>query len=122
MVAPKFQSNFESYLTSSNLTYQMVIDDVEVVLENERESIAQNRQLKPTALPGMVPDFSIYWSSDEMETYCTFLATTFPQFVEMETLGFSPGNRRIYAMKVSTGVFGQKPIIAMETGMHAREW
>lgn len=122
MVAPHNQLNFETYLSSANITYQVTLNDVEPLLEEERQNMATNRLIKKTALPGMVPDFSIYWSSTEMENYSTFLSNTYPQFVQMETLIFSPGGRRIYGLKISNGVFGQKPIIAMESGMHAREW
>jgi hypothetical protein len=122
LVSPQSQLNFEAYLSSSNITFKVALDDLEPLLEEERQNMATNRLLKKTALPGMVPDFSIYWSSAEMERYSTFLASTYPQFVQMETLVFSPGGRRIYGLRISNGVFGQKPIIAMESGMHAREW
>jgi Carboxypeptidase activation peptide/Zinc carboxypeptidase len=122
MIAPHRQEDFEEFLDASQIIYNVAINDVEIVLEEERRNMTKNRRGKSTALPGMVPDFSVYWSSTEMEQYCSYLANTYPQLIQMETLIFSPGNRRIYAMKISNGVFGQKPIIAMEAGMHAREW
>ena len=121
-VAPERQNDFEDYLRTSNVTHSIYIEDLEIVLEEERQSMARNRRLKPTALPNNAPDFSIFWTSEEMEGYSEFLAFFYPQFVRIETLGFSPGGRRIYALRISNGVFGNKPIIAMEGGMHAREW
>lgn len=125
VVSPENQMNFEGYLSKANISHQVSIDDLEIILEAERQSMERNRRLKPSVLPGegrVVPDFSRFWTSAEMETYSTFLANTYPQFIQMETLTFSPGGRRIYALKLSTGTFGQKPIIGMESGMHAREW
>jgi hypothetical protein len=118
MIAPHRQLDFEEFLAAMRIEYNVAISDVETVLEEERRNMTSNRRGKSSQMP----DFSIYWSSMEMEQYCTYLANTYPQFVQMETLTFSPGNRRIYAMKISNGVFGHKPIIAMEAGMHAREW
>lgn len=96
------------------------MDDYEKALEEERASIAENHRDK-VGYNGRSADFSIYWRYSEMESYVTDLAARFPNLVDFETLGFSPGNRRIYALKISTGVFGQKPIITIESGMHARE-
>jgi hypothetical protein len=123
LIAPERQRDFEVFLSSNNIDNDVLSEDYEVELENERVSMTKNREIKQgfSASNGLA-DFSIYWTYDEMEAYCTFLASTYPQFVAMETLTFSPEGRRIYAMKVSSGVFGQKPIIGMETGMHAREW
>lgn len=122
MIPPTLIKEFESYLSSNKIPYQILIDDVEVTLEEERQSMAKNRREKSPVVPGMTPDFSVFWSSAQMEEYCTYLAREFPSFVQMETLTWSPHGRRIYAMKVSSGTFAQKPIIAMESGMHAREW
>lgn len=122
MIAPNLQEDFESFLEKSKIPYKVAISNVEVILEEERRNITRNRQARSTVFPSMVPDFSVYWSSMEMEEYSTYLAATYPAFVQMETIIFSPENRRIYSLKISNGIFGQKPIIAMEGGMHAREW
>lgn len=120
MISPDRQQDFEMFLEQQNIPYTVKINDLEVMLEEERQSMARNRRAKATVMPGMVPDFSVFWSSAEMETYCTFLANQYPSLVTMETLVWSPGGRRIYAMRISNGNFGDKPIIAMESGMHAR--
>lgn len=122
MIAPHLQKDFENFLENSKIKNSVAINDVEIVLEEERRNITRNRRERSSVMPNFIPDFSVYWSSMEMEEYCTYLADTYPQFVQMETMVFSPQGRRIYALRISNGVFGQKPIIAMESGMHAREW
>lgn len=117
MVSPSKQKEFEIFLAESKTHYKVVINDVESILEEERTNMTRKRDGRSRDVK---PNFKIYWSSKEMEQYCKFLADAFPQFVEMEILGHSPEGRSIYAMKISNGVFGQKPIIAMESGMHAR--
>lgn len=123
MVKPERQSEFEEFLSVHQIPYELVIDDMEPLILEEKQSMEKTRQKRSIAAPRVTPDFSVFWSSDEMETYCNFLAQTYPNFVTIETMTWSPEGRRIYAMKVSSGpVFGQKPIVAMEGGMHAREW
>lgn len=96
------------------------MNDYETALEKEREEIAESRKLK-RGYDGRNADFTVYWTFREMEAYTFDVAQRFPHLTQVETLGFSPQNNRIYALRVSNGVFGQKPIIVLENGMHARE-
>lgn len=121
LVAPERQVEFEQFLSTRGISFGIDVEDYEVVLEKERENIAEKRKFYQ-GYDGRNGNFSLYWTFAEMEAWCTNLAARFPNLVQMETLIFSPGGRRIFAMRVSTGVFGQKPIYAVEAGMHAREW
>lgn len=122
MISPERQNDFESLLSEIKLPYEITIEDMEVLIEEERQDMAKNRQGRAAFQNPANPDFSVFWSSVEMEAYADHLVRTYPNIVEKENLLFSPGGRNIYALKFSTGVFGNKPIIAMECGMHAREW
>jgi murein tripeptide amidase MpaA len=121
LIAPARVEEFEKFLNNEKISYKIVMDDYEKALEAERVSIAENHKGK-RGFDGRTGDFSIYWTYDEMEAYSFSLATRFPNLVQIETLTFSPENRRIYGLRISNGVFGQKPIIVIESGMHAREW
>lgn len=96
------------------------MDDYEAALEKERADIAESRKFKK-GYDGRSADFTVYWTFQEMEAYTFDVAQRYPNFAQVETLAFSPNNNRIYALRVSNGVFGQKPIIVIENGMHARE-
>lgn len=124
MVSPSKQEEFELFLKDSKTPYEVIINNLESVLEEERSNMTQNRNARSPIISGVkrTPNFKVYWSSKQMEDYCKFLSETYPELAEMETLAYSPGGRKIYAMKISSGTFGEKPIIAMESGMHAREW
>jgi hypothetical protein len=123
MIAPERQDEFEAFLLRSGIKNTVAISNMEDLIISERQNITSNRRGRSSPVqPGFNPDFGVYWTADEMETYSNYLAATYPSIVTIETLIFSPGGRRVYALRVSSGVFGQKPIIAMESGMHAREW
>jgi murein tripeptide amidase MpaA len=123
MIAPEKQKYFEDFLALHKIPYEVVIEDMEEPILEEKRSMDKIRRKRATLVPSVTPDFSVYWSATQMETYCKYLTDTYPSLVSMETLILSPEGRRIYAMKISSGpVFGRKPIVAMESGMHAREW
>lgn len=120
LIAPERVQDFENFLSETKINHKVIMDDYEEALEQERESIKENHKDK-VAYDGRNGDFSIYWRYTEMETYSFDLAARFPSIVQIETVGFSAQNRRIYALRISNGVFGQKPIITIESGLHARE-
>jgi hypothetical protein len=120
LIAPERVQEFEKFLDDYKIPHTVVMDDYETALEKEREEIAESRKSK-RGYDGRAANFEVYWTYQEMEAYTFDVAQRFPQFAQVETLAFSPENRRIYALRVSSGVFGQKPIIVLENGMHARE-
>lgn len=127
LVAPEKVAEFEEFLASAEIPSEVVFDDYEIPLEEERASIAKNRAMGHKAMinensENRAWNFGVFWRYHEMEAYINDMATRFPQFFTRENLIMSPQGRSIYAVRISNGVFGQKPIIAMESGMHAREW
>lgn len=120
LVAPERVFEFESFLSKNKILYEVIFDDYEIPLEEERSAIARNRATGIKGYSEGRANFAVYWRYPEMEAYIDDMAARFPQFLTKEILIRSPGNRNIYAVKISNGVFGQKPIIAMESGMHAR--
>ena len=112
MVSPSKQEEFEVFLENSGTQFELIINDVETILEEERSNMT--RDARSTSIS--MPNFKIYWSAHEMEQYCSYLAFNYPELVEMEKLAVTPEGRNLYAMKISSGIFGRKPIIAMESG------
>jgi len=101
----------------------VIYEDYGIEIEKEREQMAETRKRKSAFTAEGQADFSVFWSFAEMQSYLLGLRDHFPNLIQVENLAYSPEGRPIYAVKVSSNpVFGQKPIIAMETGMHAREW
>lgn len=122
LIAPEVQNDFEAFLSRNDIEYSVMIEDYEVDVEKERKSMEATRQFKTGFSVQGVADFSVYWTFAEMDSYLQSLAARYPNRITLENLIFSPEGRHIWAVKISSGVFGQKPIIGMETGMHAREW
>lgn len=125
MIEPELQGEFERFLRYFNIEHKTLVEDVEDALEADRRSRNDYRQRRygNVSLDFTTdPNFDIYWSSAQMETYARSLASRFPNRVQLEVIGRSAQDRIIYAIKISNGVFGTKPLIFIEGGCHAREW
>lgn len=125
MIPPNLQERFENFLETKKVEYKVIIEDVGEVekdFETEKVERLKKKQAKSAIEPLSRPDFSVYWTSAEMDTYCRYLAQTYPQFVTRERLVQSYGGREVFALQISKGGFGNKPIIFIDGGMHAREW
>lgn len=125
MIPPYLQDDFENFLKSSGVEFKVKIEDVgEVEKEFEADRIRrlEAKKIKPAFEPFATPSFDVYWSSNEMDTYSRFLASNYPHVVTREVIARSFEGRDVYALKISRGGFGNKPVIFMDGGMHAREW
>jgi len=124
MIEPKLLGKFERFLKFSNMTYKVQLEDVEDALEKDRQSRSAYRRTFPNSSIDFTtdPNFEIYWSSAQMEAYSMSLASRFPNRIQFEIIGRSALGLPIYTLKISNGVFGQKPLIFIEGGCHAREW
>lgn len=124
MIEPKLIGKFERFLKFANMTNKVIVDDVEDALEQDRQSRSEYRRTLSNATVDFTtdPNFNIYWSSDQMETYSRSVAARFPNRVQFEVIGRSAQDRILYALKISNGPFGTKPLIFIEGGCHAREW
>jgi len=124
MIEPQLLKKFERFLEFTNMTHKVIVEDVEDALEQDRKSRSEYRQqFSNVSLQFTTdPNFEIYWTSDQMETYARSLATRFPDRVHYEIIGRSAEARPIFTLKISNGPFGTKPLIFIEGGCHAREW
>lgn len=124
MIEPKLIGKFERFLKFTNMTSKVIVKDVEDALELDRKSREEYRRTFSNVSLQFTtnPNFDIYWTSDQMETYSRSVASRFPNRVQFEVIGRSAQNRVIYTLKISNGPFGQKPLIFVEGGCHAREW
>nr|KAF6469187.1 carboxypeptidase A5 [Molossus molossus] len=88
----------KEYLESHGLAYSIMIKDIQVLLDQEREAMAKSRRLERST------------SSFSYSSYHT-----------LEEIGQSFENRSILVLKFSTGGF-QRQAIWIDTGIHSREW
>nr|CAD7411976.1 unnamed protein product [Timema cristinae] len=92
MVTPEQQEYFVKFLKEKNIEYSTLVEDLETV---------QKLQIR---------------------AYLLQLATNYPTLVTVENIGFSYEGRPIVIAKISSGGQGSRPVIAIEAGIHAREW
>nr|CAD7425781.1 unnamed protein product [Timema monikensis] len=92
MVTPEQQEYFVKFLKEKNIEYSTLVEDLETV---------QKLQIR---------------------AYLLQLATNYPTLVTVENIGFTYEGRPIVIAKISSGGQGSRPVIAIEAGIHAREW
>jgi carboxypeptidase A4 len=125
MIPPNLQQPFETFLKNHEIDYKVHIEDVgevEKEFESDRMKRLAAKKVKSAVDPFAAPNFSVYWTSDEIDTYSRRLATTYPQLVQREVITRSFEGRDVFALKISRGGFGRKPAVFVDGGMHAREW
>ncbi|KAH1011513.1 hypothetical protein HUJ04_000864 [Dendroctonus ponderosae] len=121
MVAPEDQQEFEQKLANRGMKYQVVVEDVESILQQEKFE----RSMARSALgPGSVT-FTNYMLLEEQMAYLRRLAQDYPNNVTVESIGQSHEGRDILILKLSSGSSGTsspKPAIFIDAGIHCREW
>nr|CAD7569527.1 unnamed protein product [Timema californicum] len=65
---------------------------------------------------------STFFPAIRIRAYLLQLATNYPTLVTVENIGFTYEGRPIVIAKISSGGQGSRPVIAIEAGIHAREW
>lgn len=125
IIPPSLQKYFENFLKSSKIDYKITIEDVgevEKVFEADRVRRLEHKKMKSAVEPFATPDFTVYWTNEEIDVYCRRLAAQYPHLVQKEYIATTFEGRDVFALKISSGGFGNKPAIFMDGGMHAREW
>lgn len=123
MVSPEINDSFVSFLEGANIQYELFISDVEVTLQRDKDLRTKSRAKRTVKAADNEPNFEVYWTFEEMEDYSIRLAEQYPNLVKRDVIGKSIEGRDIFGLRVSTGsVFGEKPIIFIDSGVHAREW
>jgi murein tripeptide amidase MpaA len=120
MVSPEAEKLFVNFLKSTDIEHTLTVSDVESTLAADKAARMMSR-LKRKADSG--PNFEVFWSFEEMEAFTLQLAQNYPNLVKRDIIGKSSEGRDIFALRVSNSAeFGKKPIIFIDSGIHAREW
>nr|CAD7411417.1 unnamed protein product [Timema poppensis] len=115
MVTPEQQEYFVKFLKDKNIEYSTLVEDLETVFKAER--VQQNYKRASSRI-----SFDSYLRYDQIRAYLLQLATNYPTLVTVENIGFTYEGRPIVIAKISSGGQGSRPVIAIEAGIHAREW
>lgn len=122
MVSPDVDETFLSFLKLNEIKHDLFLNDVEPSLQKAKQDRLRSRE-KRSAFADNGPNFELYWSYEEMETFSIRLSQQYPNLVKRDVIGKSIEGRDIFGLRVSSGSeFGKKPIIFVDAGVHAREW
>lgn len=123
MVSPVVHDSFVSFLKTNEVQYELFISDVELTLKRDKTLRTTTRGKRSVLADENEPSFELFWTFEEMEAYSIRLAQQYPNLVKRDVIGKSIEGRDIFGLRVSSGsVFGRKPIIFIDSGVHAREW
>ncbi|XP_040147371.1 carboxypeptidase A2 isoform X2 [Ictidomys tridecemlineatus] len=104
------------FLESQGITYSIMIEDVQVLLDQENEEMLLNRRRERNGNF----NFGAYHTLEEISQEMDNLVAEHPGLVSKVNIGSSFENRPMNVLKFSTG--GDKPAIWLDAGIHAREW
>jgi len=123
MVSPDLQTDFTDFLKRNGIKFETAIENMEPLLQQEKADRISRRSRRKTFADDDVPTFENYLTFDEMDAYTVHLATEYPHLVTRDIIGKSVEGRDMIGVRVSTAAeFGKKPIIFIDSGVHAREW
>nr|XP_004661177.3 carboxypeptidase A5 [Jaculus jaculus] len=111
-------NDVKAYLKSHGLAYSVMIKDVQVLLDEERETMAKSRRLERSTASF---SYSSYHTLEEIYSWIDNFVTEHSDIVSKIDIGKSFENRSILVLKFSTGG-SQRPAIWIDTGIHSREW
>ncbi|XP_010341383.1 carboxypeptidase A5 isoform X1 [Saimiri boliviensis] len=110
--------DIKAYLESHGLTYSIMIKDIQVLLDEEREAMAKSRRLERSTSSF---SYSAYHNLEEIYSWIDNFAMEHSDIVSKIHIGNSFENRPILVLKFSTGG-SRHPAIWIDTGIHSREW
>ncbi|XP_031963351.1 carboxypeptidase A1-like isoform X1 [Corvus moneduloides] len=108
----------KNFLDSHNFSYSIMIEDVQELLDEEKESMRRSRRIKRSS---STFDFASYHTLDEIYDWMDVLVEDHPNLVSKIQIGQSYEKRPLYVLKFSTGGWN-RPAIWLDTGIHSREW
>lgn len=67
-------------------------------------------------------DWNSYHRLEDIYGYLNYLADSYPNLVQLVSIGSSYEGRPLYVVRVSSSSSGSKPAVWVDGGIHAREW
>jgi len=104
-------------LISMGIQFSVVIDDVESLIQGERDSMTN------VSARGLSPFHTAYHTYDEIIAFITNLTSAYPNLCKLvPSIGASIQGRAIPAIEITGGKAPTKKKIILSGGQHAREW
>ncbi|XP_005365842.1 carboxypeptidase A1 [Microtus ochrogaster] len=114
---PSVQS-VKVFLESHDISYEIMIEDVQSLLDEEQKQMSAFRA---RALTTDTFNYATYHTLDEIYEFIDQLVTENQHLVSKIQIGNTYEGRPIYVLKFSTGGT-DRPAAWIDTGIHSREW
>ncbi|XP_059113495.1 carboxypeptidase A5 isoform X1 [Peromyscus eremicus] len=108
----------KAYLKSHGLAYSVMIKDIQVLLDEERDAMARSRRLERSTSSF---SYSSYHTLEEIYSWIDNFVAEHSNLVSKIHIGNSFENRSILVLKFSTGGSNRRAVW-IDTGIHSREW
>merc|ERR1712236_103832 len=118
MASPQTLGSLKKWLDLHSLSSTTMIVDVAPLMKQELENIG-NSTVKEKV--GHSMDWTSYHPLDEIYGWFDYLESTY-DFIETESIGQSYEGQEMIVLKVCRGGCGNKPVMWIDSGIHAREW
>ena len=118
MASPQRLPSLHQWLSDNGMTWSVMVADVESLIQLEKIP-AGNSSSKTDSRHSM--DWTSYHPIEEIYGWFDYLETTY-DFCQTESIGQTYEGEQMIVMKVCKGGCGNKPIMWIDSGIHAREW
>ena len=120
MVSPENIKKVVGGLNEMNLTFSIMIENVQRLIELESKP---RKTIDQKIMEDHPMTWTEYHSQDDMEAYMDYLADKYSDIVSIEDIGTSYEGRPMRVLKICKGgTCGEKPAMWIDGGIHAREW
>ena len=120
LVRPDNVDLMESRLRSNNLSYKVLIENVQGLFDTN--AMATSLFQSPINHDGHRMTWDAYHPNEDINNYLEFLAINQSSIVTLENIGKSYEGRDMQVLKICKDTCGHKPAIWIDGGIHAREW
>ncbi|KAM9581792.1 carboxypeptidase A2 isoform 1-T1 [Guaruba guarouba] len=108
----------KAFLESHGFEYSILIKDLQVVLDKEKQDMAQSQQKDRSTATF---NYGTYHTLDSIYAELDRLASSFNNIIRKIQIGESYEKRPLFVLKFSTGG-RNRPAIWLDAGIHSREW
>ncbi|KFV67184.1 Carboxypeptidase A2, partial [Dryobates pubescens] len=108
----------KAFLESNGIEYSILIEDLQAILDKEKEDMAYSKQLERSSDSF---SYAIYHTLEELYEELDHIAYEFSKIVKKIKIGESYEKRPLYVLQFSTGG-SNRPAIWLDAGIHSREW
>ncbi|XP_027698147.1 carboxypeptidase A5-like isoform X1 [Vombatus ursinus] len=108
----------KNYLNSRGISYAITVEDIQVLLDEERKGMMASRRLERSTSSFR---YNSYHTLEEIYTWMDNFVVEHSNLVSKLMIGQTFEKRPIFVLKFSTGN-RTRPAIWIDSGIHAREW